>query len=561
MNSGFRRILLLLPLFAPLPLASSFQPPRSEAGQPANQTPAPATPAPTTFDSPAYSFQYSFPADKSLYFVIENNFVDRGGVPPLLSFTTYADDKRTIIQSRAPLEDGSKRPSLPGELSLQWVCDRYEVRERGMKEEVKFDSLRDSYPRAELRELGTAPNSKVTFEFNIRTGQSRNRRIEPNRQIGPPTRRRLSRTTMRCAVNEENLSKLMDDLGPLFLPPQPVHVGESWTTTRSETIKSFGQSHLDYRFKLEKVKEVEGRQVAVIQVGGESRLVPEPQPPKPTHPPRRRGAATQPALASQPAGTSQPVTSQPAVEPEKPREFKIDHFTCRGTIEFDLTRGELVSIDLTRELDLSVSMESKEMPGLRLETGSAHRLRVNVLQSPPPKPIIAGGPKPPADDPPEPPMPGTRNKRSPQPTSRPSQYSAKPLDRHTASLYNRATSQAAKRPGAMPYRRPTTPLEPFVGPPFRQFPLPATRNSLIPYRPGSEPPSRVARPVPATQPNRATPASKTIPAVRGKVSKPITPPPGQFTDPDQQGTIRSHQAPLRPTPPQPAKKPASQPSS
>ncbi|MBK8268978.1 MAG: hypothetical protein IPK83_12005 [Planctomycetes bacterium] len=236
MSQALQRKLVLLFLLAPLPLAARCQNPNGTesvsdskfpASQPSaqapdadNQTkPAVQTPAPdtsataATLEGPAYTFKFSIPADKTLYFVVENNFTDRGGVPPLLSFTTFADDKRTLIQTRAPLGSGGTRPSQPGEVTMLWQCDRFEVRERGLKEEVKFDSLRDSYPRAERCANWVRFGSKVIFDLNMRTGDARNRRIDHNKFIGPPTRRRLSRTTMRCAVNEENLAKLMDDLG------------------------------------------------------------------------------------------------------------------------------------------------------------------------------------------------------------------------------------------------------------------------------------------------------------------------------------------------------------
>lgn len=526
MTGRSAKCMLLLCLFAPMPLAARCnaarpQPATSERSHqpddevvaadqlpkaphtPADPTPAttdpadlPTTPAPGAkdgkssteepsrqFEGPAYTLRLSFRPSDTLYYVIENNYRDRGGVPPLLSFTTFADDKRTIIQTLGLAAPFGPNPPAVDEVAVQWEFDRYEARERGMKDEVKYDSLRDLYPRAELRELGSIPGAKSQFIINVRNGESRDRKIEHRQHGGPPTRRRLSRTTMRCALNDENLAKLLDDLGPLYLPPKPVHVGETWNVVRPEEIKSFGRSELHYRFTLERVTPVEDRQVASIRVDGEYRLVRVDQPDKVPPPTSRPG-----------------VTSRPARQPEKPREFQIDHALCRGSIEFDLTRGELVSMDLTRELDISAAMESDEMPNLRLETGTAHRLRVRTSHTAPPKPIIAGGPKPPADDPPE---PGAQTPRkSPPVRQRPPQNDPKAVIRQMPGL---ATRDSTKPTAAtsQPANRDAPPYGPMVGPPY---PTVTTRPAHT-----AAPTSRAARPT-----------SRPTAAVRGRPTVPST---------------------------------------
>lgn len=427
------RLLFTLALAALVPLSARCNSPEAgtadttpKSGHSANQRPPAKTPAPAdsgspvsdktadaepesetptrTFDGPAYLIKYNFPADQKLYYLMEHKYVDHGGVPPILTYTTSIEDKRTVIQTRAPAAPGAAAVTPGGAevVTLQWECARYEARETGMKDVVTFDSLRDSYARAEIRELGAIPGSKITFDINPRTGETSNRRILPNRSTGPITRRRLSRTTMKCALNDQNLSLMMDDLGPLFLPKRPVHVGETWKNSRSEEVKSFGRSYFDFEFTLVKVEDRDEAQVGTISIEGQARLVADP------------------------AATSRPATrGRPNDKAEKPREFKIDDQACSGMIEFDIKAGQLISMELRRKLDLSASLESDAIDNMRLETGSEHIMSVKVDDKLPRAPIIAGGPKPPANDPPEPtavrPRTGAarRNAASTQPTTQP----------------------------------------------------------------------------------------------------------------------------------------------
>ncbi len=472
----------------------------------------PNDPPDDAHDPSAHRLFFKFAPDKPLFYVIENRYVDRGGVKNLLSFTAHCDDRQTIVQTLAPphlrtAPGGPNRAERARGVTLQWVFDRYEVREYGVKDEIRFDSLRDLYPRAELRELGRIPGATVTFDFDPRTGAADHRRIQPNPSSGPPTRRRLSRTAQRCELTEQNLARLMDDLGPLFMPDRPVNVGDSWTRTRSETVKSFGQTFFDYRFTLSAVTDVAGRSIAVIDVTGETRLIPEVRdaPPVddevPASQPLGTNASSQPtqAATTRPAGAlaTQQVATAPASRPtaargarqasKPPTDFRIDHSACRGKIEFDITRGQLISIELTRELDLSAGLESNEIKDMRLETGWSHRMRVKVLQSPPPKPIIAGGPKPPADDPPEPPGPAQINRNKGRMAPRKS-----------------AAQQPAARPTTQPRPRSGN-ARPTTQPSHTQATTqPGANRGAVP--PASNPPPNRARPstpraTPTTQPS------------------------------------------------------------
>ncbi len=416
-----------------------------------------AVASPIRFDGPSYLIKYKFPDDAKLYYVIENHFTDHGGVPPILTYTTHAEDKRTIIQSRAPAAAATPiaSPGAPETVTLQWECDRYEAREHGLKDEVTFDSLRDSYARAEIRELGAIPGSTVIFDFNPRTGDASNRRIVPNRNTGPITRRRLSRTTMRCALNDENLRRLMDDLGPLFLPKGPVHVGETWTNVRSEDVKSFGRAFTDFRFTLTGVEKGEDRTLATIAIAGEARLEPETE----TH-------------------TNGAPRGRPNARNQKPREYQIDHQACTGSIVFDIDNGQLVSLDLRRELDLSASLEG-ELENMRLETGDAHHLKVEVFNEAPRRPLIAGGTRPPANDPPEPAGPGQRTPPATRKRIPPAKPSANirpelttPNDMSGVIGQPRSVSERL-RPTSPPPNPPTT--QPANAPIVQKRPSPASQ--------------------------------------------------------------------------------------
>jgi len=331
----------------------------------------------------AYSLRYKYRPDRALYYIIENEFLDHGGVPSLLTFTTKASDRRMLIQRMATTQEPARRSAAKGSaVRLTWECDRYEVREKGMKAEVQFDSLRDSYPRIALRGLGGIPGSKVTFTYDRASRAFGNPRIVQGKIAGPPTHKKLSRTTQKCELNKKNLETLFDALGKLFLPGEPMSVGETWSAQRTNAIKSYGQSVTDYAFTLTEVRERDGRQIAFIDVAGDVHL-----------------EKADDATPKRPGAKSAPARGPGAKKKSNQRDFKIDRAVCTGSIEFDITRGELISLVLRRQLDLTAELESRDDRKVALETGSSHLLRVEVRDTPPLKPIIVGGPKPPPPDP------------------------------------------------------------------------------------------------------------------------------------------------------------------
>lgn len=326
----------------------------------------------------AYRIRFKPSQDRPLYYLIENEYRERGGFLGTfnLSYSTRASDRRSIIQHRLP--STPRPPTTPSKkgsadptplMNLKWQCDRYEFREKGMGAEVKYDSLRDLYPVSSLRGLGTIAGSTATFTLNPETGAVGSTQITLARMTAPATRKKLSSLANRCTLTRANLQKLLDDLGALYLPGSPKRIGESWTRSRRDAISNYGHSVIDYQFTLAEVREVENRQVARIEIGGDLRLEPAPD----------RGGA----LAQKRA--------------KKRIDYKIDSSACSGSIEFDITRGELVSLRLRRESELSARMPSKDDEPTTVEKGASQVLRVAVSASPPPKPMIVGGPKPPVE--------------------------------------------------------------------------------------------------------------------------------------------------------------------
>jgi len=416
---------------------------------------------------PTHLIYYHFSPDKPLYYVIENDFVDHGGVPGFLSYTTIVNDRRTIIQTVEPPINAKKPTARSDSVRLLWVCDRYEVTEKGMNDTVSFDSLRDLYPRATLRALGAVPGSKVFFDFDPHTGEAADLRIQPGKRHGPVTRKKLSSTAKRCEITQDNMVTLLDDLGSLFIPHSAKAVGETWTRRREERGRSYGGATRNYRFTLKDVREEAGRKIATIEVQGDVQL-----------PTNQEPAATQAVTQSKPkTKTAQGAQRTPA----KPRrQFKIDKALCTGSIEFDLTHRRLARLTLRRAVDLSAKMESKDNRQMSIETGSYHSLRVEVSEVPPPKPMIVGGPKPPPEEPEETPRQAAR----PPDRAGSSNAGARPRRR------SGATSQRAENPARSGRRLP--PAQAHRHPPAILSRERAPREQVLPPRPTSQPTSQPA---------------------------------------------------------------------
>lgn len=136
-----------------------------------------------------------------------------------------------------------------------------------------------------------------------------------------------------------------------------------------------------------------------------------------------------PQAASRPVSPStqpRPVTTAPtASAPAKPTEepFKMERSLLSGTIKFDVTHGRLVDLTLRSDMGFGKLMHS-DQGDMKIKQGSAQTLRIHGSTTPPPRPIIQGGPKPPV----EPEQPGVRPPLPPpKPTTRSTQPNKTPV--------------------------------------------------------------------------------------------------------------------------------------
>lgn len=346
-------------------------------------------PAREELGEPTYTIECRLRPGAVTYYIIENEFRDDRAIPGWLSSTTTVTDRRFIIRRVERIEPGGVgRAKEEGAGTLSWECDRYEVREVGMalnqRSETTFDSLRDSHPPPSLRELGKIPGSRCTFSLEPSTGQASQIKIVPGPVSGPVGRKKQSGTAKKCNLSQKTLGDLLFDLGPFYLPGEPKRVGEQWQKTHQRNRETFGMVTTELTCTLNAVREVEGREIADISFEGRVTL-----------PPKR-------ASASQPAGAGTRRHRPPRA---KQQDFKVQRALCTGSVEFDLTRGELVTMTLRRELECTTDLrkDKNKEPDPRVPTeiraGNVHILRVEVRQTPPPKPVIVGGPKPPAGTP------------------------------------------------------------------------------------------------------------------------------------------------------------------
>ncbi|GMU33797.1 MAG: hypothetical protein HS101_06455 [Planctomycetia bacterium] len=407
-------------------------------------------------DSDQVSLEFSCKANEKLYYVIEQEFREYGGVPPLLSYSTTIKDRRTIEQRvMARSTQSTDVPnSTDRRITVVWQCDRYEATEQGMRDTLSYDSVRHTYPPSTLWELGGIDGSKSSFFFNPATGKADILNITPGKTAGEANRRPLTKIGSKCQLTKENFAEMIDIMGAYWMPMKPVKVGETWSRTITENMKTFGTVETVLRCTLGDVTKRNGRRIAVVEIDADAKLIPQSQPASNRTAPGR--ATTSPAapLSSNGANATtqanDPTTSQPANRPgqtpAKPqREFHIDKFTHKGRVEFDLDRGELATMTLQRELAFVAKVESEKSGPMELHSGSAHIIKIKSGRTPPPKPIIVGGPKPP-DEPEEPEpkqTPSARRRTAPIPTSRPT-HVRPPQINPPATQPSAPTTQAVK---------------------------------------------------------------------------------------------------------------------
>ena len=348
-----------------------------------------------------YRLRYKFDPQQTLYLVLQNEFIDRGGVPGLMTFKSTARDRITIVQTMATAEGA---PGTPGGARrfnrVNWQVDRFQIEENLMDKVAVFDSIKDLYPVGKLRKLGRIPGSKIEFDQNGWTGEFKNVNVRyGNDRVGPASREKLSRTSQRADIEPENMQRLLDDLGTLILPRQPVAVGDQWQRERRSDIRNFGASVTRYDLTLQDVSNDGDDLIARVRIAGEITLE------------RADDAADNDSADNAATGTTDDGVNGKAMKAPRQqdksdadgKDFKLDRAAVEGDFRFNITQGRLVELNLRRVREMSADMETEAMGPMSLESGESHTLRVTISTTEPIKPIIVGGPKAPDEPEPEPP--------------------------------------------------------------------------------------------------------------------------------------------------------------
>lgn len=442
---------------APEPAPPPASPPAPDPAAP----PRRPVPEDDQASGPPYRFRLKPRPGEPIYYTIENEIRDLYGFPPLLSVTASVKERRFITQ-QATVPQTAKNPDSPqpGGCPVTWTCERYEVRERGLKDEVTFDSIRDLYPPPSLWILGGIPGSVCAFELDPTSGTASHIVPRPAQIAGSSGSAKLSRTAERCALTVDNLKSLLDDFGPLYLPDSPKDVGEQWSRTFSEDRKSIGTVTTTLTCALRSVRETSGRKIATIEITSEMVLHPETGP------------------TSNPAGGRAPGSSTKTSNGTRP--YQLDKGDISGTVEFDLTRGELVSLKLHREAEFFAELDSTTGNAMvkEIRTGSSQDLRVSSSHTPPPMPVIVGGKKPPVLPPESEPKPAAS-----QPVAPPSDAATSPPTTQAVSPLAPTTT----RPGGLV----PVPSSPSTQPASRRG---AGRSHGVATRPAKRPPPAASRP-------------------------------------------------------------------
>lgn len=359
-------------------------------------------------DAPAYKFALRFDPAETVYYEIESEFRDSGGVAPLLTYTATLKDRRTITQrANSPTSQPMAMPGS-GMLSLVWECDRYEAREQSMKEEEVYDSHRHLYPPASMRELEAIAGSRTAFLLLPETGDIHNITLTPAPLTCPiPRRGSMGKTIERSTLTAPNMKFMLEALAASWFPKEPKRVGDTWTVSTSEPQTNVGAIHITTRCTLRSVRQVEGRDIALIDLTSDLKLEPiaEPEPPASpvvvnsasqptTQPAQVMPPATSQAGETHPAAT-QPVTTRPIAYPRPPRkqtkDFRLDKSAYSGTIEYDLTRHRPIQVSLRKEISVVADVESQTTGKMQIRQATTQLLKIRTLAGPPARPPLVGG--------------------------------------------------------------------------------------------------------------------------------------------------------------------------
>ncbi|MCZ6683374.1 MAG: hypothetical protein O7B26_09320, partial [Planctomycetota bacterium] len=309
---------------------------------------------------------------------------------------------------------------------VQWICDRYEVRQQGsFREDAAFDSLRNTYPVAALRGLAKVHGSKIIFMMDPATAKPASVQTRPGSTVAPTTSDRLSSTAQKCLVSGSNAERMLNDMGTLYFPDGPKRVGETWTLTHRTNHKSFGTTITKLDCTLRSVRDVDGSQIATIDLHGQIKMATAPGLSAPPASAAEKGTdqkaqvanvtatthptthpTTQPTTAPvsktrgrQVARDKPPPRTTPARLAKKDEKRRLERAVCTGSVEFDLTHGEVVRMNIHREIALvkTLSGGKSDKTPVQANQTQAHTFRVRRYQSRPRYPIIQGGPKPPPE--------------------------------------------------------------------------------------------------------------------------------------------------------------------
>lgn len=264
------------------------------------------------------------------YYVIENDVTDDVAIITqmfrLPSSTTFKDE-RTIIQSITPVRAAANqpvRPNLPPPLppaknenliQFEWQIDRYKASEVVTDmAEVAFDSLKHTHPPRELSGLASVPDTKIGFQFDGKSGASSGILIQPGAGAHP-TDNRKSKTAENGLVTTENMQELLYAMGEQFLPGAPKNVGDQWEIRRVEHEPPFGTITTVVTCKFKSLNQIDGADIATIDLSSVTFFEPGPVKTPPAPPPA-------PPVAP-PVPTTRPVTTAPhyPIAPRPPMPY------------------------------------------------------------------------------------------------------------------------------------------------------------------------------------------------------------------------------------------------
>lgn len=141
---------------------------------------------------------------------------------------------------------------------------------------------------------------------------------------------------MRETMTDENAALSWGAIRYIILPNRRVKVGETWTAQLDQVMPRIGEMVLSFECKLDSVGKVNGRRAALISYSGTIKEVEKKDEDEKT---------------AEQEGESEGDEDAPAEEKPKPAGG-----TFRGTVTFDLERGEIV--ERVEDAEMTFTLES-----------------------------------------------------------------------------------------------------------------------------------------------------------------------------------------------------------